>query len=293
MCWRGNFWPKLLSATVYIGHRLGLTSRRVSQVFLWRRCAVEILRQRPVEISGTFKKFTHHWGRFARQLCASTSETWVYKKTLFRAYPVFQAPPYISSQFGVRGLIDTNVLTCNQNKTGRSSPDPDGRYTFHQESATIIDNNNKTRITFKNKQSSLIGALGGPSPSFSSCGQALPNSVAFLTAPGSPDAVIGTGALKRNGPIGGSAKGIPSHWSTPDPATENPRKVPVGRCISRLEFGVGVAEIWVNARKNWTTTKSIVAVCERWVSMLDLYSHQCANDLSRWCSHCPDGSSFH
>lgn len=62
-------------------------------------------------------------------------------------------------------------------------------------------------------------------------GQAFPNAVACLRA--EERFVMAAGALNRNGPTGGWAKGTPSHFSTPGAAVV-PRKVPEGRRISKF-----------------------------------------------------------
>ena len=81
--------------------------------------------------------------------------------------------------------------------------------------------------TFRKRQSSLIGA-----PRFPGCwGQALPNVVAFLSA--DERLLMATGALNLNSPTGGSAKGIPSHFSTSPFEVDDPRKVPVCKWMSK------------------------------------------------------------
>jgi len=77
--------------------------------------------------------------------------------------------------------------------------------------------------TLRKRQSSLIGAPKFPR----GWGQALPNVVAFLSA--EERFVMATGALNLNPPTGGSAKGIPSHFSTSPFGVDDPRKVPVSR----------------------------------------------------------------
>jgi len=82
--------------------------------------------------------------------------------------------------------------------------------------------------TFRKRQSSLIGAPRFPS----NWGQAFPNVVAFLNAEEERFA-IATGALNLNSPMGGSAKGIPSHFSTSPLGMDTPRKVPVCKWMSK------------------------------------------------------------
>jgi len=81
--------------------------------------------------------------------------------------------------------------------------------------------------TFRKRQSSLIGAPRFPS----NWGQAFPNVVAFLNA--EERFTMVTGALNLNSPMGGSAKGIPSHFSTSPLGVDTPRKVPVGKWMSK------------------------------------------------------------
>ena len=55
--------------------------------------------------------------------------------------------------------------------------------------------------------------------------------VAFLSA--EECFVRATGALNLNSPTGGSAKGIPSHFSTSPSGVNDPRKVPVCKWMSK------------------------------------------------------------
>ena len=119
-------------------------------------------------------------------------------------------------------------LTWIQNMTGSFSSEwPAGRHTYVRKMSKTIQEKWLFLHTFRKRQSSLIGA-----PRFPGCwGQALPNVVAFLSA--DERLLMATGALNLNSPTGGSAKGIPSHFSTSPFEVDDPRKVPVCKWMSK------------------------------------------------------------
>lgn len=141
--------------------------------------------------------------------CTVRSQNIKARRPFFGTYPVFQAPPYTSFELSVKVSSKTVLLHATRTKRANQCVIQRDDIPFAKSVPVIRDHT--TGLTFKNKQSSLRGAFAGPRPSPSNCGQAFPKLIAFLTAPPFPDALIGTGALKRKGPTGGSANGIPSH----------------------------------------------------------------------------------
>ena len=108
-----------------------------------------------------------------------------------------------------------------------SSEWPVGRHTYVTNMSNTMQEKWLFLHTFRKRQSSLIGAPRFPR----GWGQESPNVVAFLSA--EECFVRATGALNLNSPTGGSAKGIPSHFSTSPSGVNDPRKVPVCKWMSK------------------------------------------------------------
>jgi len=120
-------------------------------------------------------------------------------------------------------------LTWIQNITGSFwSEWPAGRHTYIRKISKTMQEKQLFLRTFRKRQSSLMGAPRFPG----GWGQAFPNVVASLSA--EERFVMATGALNLNSPTGGSAKGIPSHFSTSPFGVDDPRKVPVCKWMSKF-----------------------------------------------------------